>query len=107
MEVKHSFFLVLNINWIFQQTNKNCKPARVTAHNQRHPKFLKVTAYFLLNLNPNLKISRHSGKKLQKYCEKNGSLEYLSKMSYLLPKNLLRESGNPEILHTIKKKTLK
>ena len=42
-----------------------------------------------------MKISIQSGKKLQKYCEKNDSLEYLSKMSYLLPKNLLRVSGNP------------
>ena len=35
-----------------------------------HPKFLKVMAYFLLNLDPNLKISIQSGKKLHKYCEK-------------------------------------
>ena len=59
-------------------------------------------AYFLLNLDPNLKISIQSGKKLYKYCEKNDSLEYLSKMLYLLPKNLLWVSGNPEILHTTK-----
>ena len=56
----------------------------------------------MLNLDLNLKISRQSGKKLHKYCEKNGSLEYLSKMSYLLPKNLLWVSGNLEILHTTK-----
>ena len=56
----------------------------------------------MLNLDRNLKISIQSGKKLQKYCEKNVSLEYLSKMSYLLPKNLLRVSENPEILHTTK-----
>ena len=55
-----------------------------------------------LNLDPNLKISIQSGKKLHKYCEKNDSLEYLSKMLYLLPKNLLWVSGNPEILHTTK-----
>ena len=61
-----------------------------------------ITAYFLLNLDPNLKISIQSGKKLHKYCEKNDSLEYLSKMLYLLPKNLLWVSGNPEILHTTK-----
>ena len=59
-------------------------------------------AYFLLNLDPNLNISSQFGKKLQEYCEKNDSLEYLSKMSYLLPKNLLWVSGNPEILHTTK-----
>ena len=47
------------------------------------------------NLDPNLKISIQSGKKLHKYCEQNDSLEYLSKMSYLLPKNLLWVSGNP------------
>ena len=58
--------------------------------------------YFLLNLDQNLKISSQRGKKLQKYCEKNVSLEYLSKMSYLLPKNLFWVSGNPEILHTTK-----
>ena len=62
----------------------------------------KSNGLFLLNLDPNLKISFQSGKKLQKYCEKNDSLEYLSKMSYLLPKNLLRVSGNPEIWHTTK-----
>ena len=56
----------------------------------------------MLNLDPNLKISIQSGKKLHKYCEKNDSLEYLSKMLYLLPKNLLWVSGNPEILHTTK-----
>ena len=56
----------------------------------------------MLNLDPNLKISIQSGKKLHKYCEKNDSLEYLSKMSYLLPKNLLWVSGNPEILHITK-----
>ena len=59
-------------------------------------------SYFLLNLDPNSKISIQSGKKMQKYCEKNNSLEYLSKMLYLLPKNLLWVSGNPEILHTTK-----
>ena len=68
-------------------------------HNQRHPKFLKVTAYFLLNLDPNWKISIQSGKKLHKYCEKNDSLEYFSKMSYLWPKNLLRVSGTPDNCH--------
>ena len=56
----------------------------------------------MLNLDQNLKISIQSGKKLHKYCEKNDSLEYLSKMLYLLPKNLLWVSGNPEILHTTK-----
>ena len=64
--------------------------------------FLKVPAYFLFNLDPNSKISIQSGEKMQKYCEKNNSLEYLSKMLYLLPKNLLWVSGNPEILHTTK-----
>ena len=59
-------------------------------------------SYFLLNLDPNLKISSQSGKKLQEYCEKNDSLEYLSKMPYLFAKNLLRVSANPEILHSTK-----
>ena len=58
--------------------------------------------YYLLNLDPNLKISSQSGKKLQEYCEKNDSLEYLSKMPYLFAKNLLRVSANPEILHSTK-----
>ena len=56
----------------------------------------------MLNVDPHLRILILSGKKLQKYCEKNDSLEYLSKMLYLLPKNLLWVSGNPEILHTTK-----
>ena len=62
----------------------------------------KVFKSFLLNLDPNLKISSQSGKKLQEYCEKNYSLEYLSKMPYLFAKNLLRVSANPEILHSTK-----
>ena len=61
--------------------------------------------YFLLNLDPNLKISSQHGKKLQEYCEKNDSLEYLSKMPFLLAKNLLRVSANSEILHTTKLKS--
>ena len=58
----------------------------------------------MLNLDRNLKLSIQSGKKLQKYCEKNDSQEYLSKMSYPLPKNLFWVSGNSEILHTTKLK---
>ena len=50
----------------------------------------KVFKSFLLNLDPNLKISSQFDKKLQEYCEKNDSLEYLSKMPYLLAKSLLR-----------------
>ena len=61
-------------------------------------------SHFLLNLDPNLKILSQSGKKLQEYCEKNDSLEYLSKMPYLLAKNLSWVSGNSEILHTTKLK---
>ena len=59
-------------------------------------------SYFLLNLDPNLKISSQSDTKLQEYYEKNYSLEYLSKMPYLFAKNLLRVSANPEILHSTK-----
>ena len=61
-------------------------------------------AYFLLNLDPNLNISSQFGKKLQEYCEKNDSLEYLSKMPYLLAKNLFWVSANSEILHTTRLK---
>ena len=53
-------------------------------------KVFKSNGFFLLNLDPNLKISSQHGKKLQEYCEKNDSLEYLSKMPFLLAKNLLR-----------------
>ena len=56
----------------------------------------------MLNLDPNFKISIQSGKKLQKYCEKNDSLEYLSKMSYLLPNNLFLVSVKLQIRHTDK-----
>ena len=37
----------------------------------------------MLNFDPNLRILILSGEKLQKYCEKNDSLEYLSKMFYM------------------------
>ena len=56
----------------------------------------------MLNFDRNLKIPLLAGHQLLKYLGKNVFIAYLSKMCYLLPKNLMGVSDKHEILHTSK-----